>query len=74
MRLLLVRSGKPVPAREDAKPLIAEAISLVARACSQGKSVAHYQMFRSPRTRDKIVAEWSGKQMSLLDLLDAMPE
>jgi hypothetical protein len=31
-------------------------------------------MFRSPRTRDKIVAELSGKQMSLLDLLDAMPE
>jgi hypothetical protein len=74
VRLLLVRSGKPLPPKDDAKELIAEAISLVARACSQGKSVAHYQMFRSHRTRDKILAELSGKQMSLLDLLEAMGE
>lgn len=73
-RLLLARSGKPLPSRDEAEPLVAEAIGLVARACSQGKSVAHYQMFRSPRTRDKILAELSGKQMSLLDLLASLPD
>ncbi len=73
-RLLLARSGKPIPIKNEAKPLVMEAIGLVARACSQGKSVAHYQMFRSSRTKDKILAEFGGKQMSLLDLLAALPD
>lgn len=74
LRLLLARSGQALPSKDDAKPAIMEALGLVARACSQGKAVAHYQMFRSPRTRDKILAEFSGKQMNLLDLLDALPD
>jgi hypothetical protein len=31
-------------------------------------------MFRAPRTRDKIIAEMSGRQAFLLDLLAALPE
>lgn len=72
-RLVLQKSGKPIPRKEGAEALVLEAIGLVARACNQGKAVAHYQMFRSPRTRDKIVVELRGKQMSLLDLLDDLP-
>lgn len=73
-RTLLSHSGKPVPAKaEEAKSLVQESIALVARACSQGKSVAHYQLFRSSRTRDKILAEFNGRQISLFDLIDTLP-
>lgn len=72
--LLLRRAGKPVPPKSECRPIILEAIGLLARACSPSKTTSHYQMFRSPRTRDKIVAELSGKQTSLLDLLAALPE
>lgn len=72
-QLILQKSGKTIPAKADAEALVLEALGLVARACNQGKAVAHYQMFRSPRTRDKIIAELRGKQMSLLDLLDELP-
>lgn len=72
-RLLLGRSSRALPDKSGAEALVNEAIGLVARACSQGKSVAHYQMFRSPRTRDKIMAELSGRQLDLMDLLDVLP-
>lgn len=68
-RLLLIRSESAVPVGKEAAELIGEALRLVARACSQPKAVAHYQMFRSPRTKDKIIAEFSGKQGDLFELL-----
>jgi hypothetical protein len=58
-----------LPTGKDAEALVEEAIKIVALACSQHKAVAHYQMFRSPRTKDKILAEIVGKQMDLFDLL-----
>jgi hypothetical protein len=74
-RLLLVHSNRPIPTKNEARKLVMDAIRLVARACSnQGKPVAHYQMFRSPRTRDKIWAELRGKQLDLFDLLAALPD
>lgn len=68
-RLILIRTESPVPVGTDAQALVEEALRLVARACSQQKAVAHYQMFRSPKTKEKILAEFSGKQGDLLELL-----
>lgn len=68
-RLLLTREGLPIPKGDDARALVLRAINLVARACSQQKAVAHYQIFRSPKTKDKILAELMGKQGDLLDIL-----
>lgn len=68
-RLLLIRSESAVPVGSQAKSLVEEALRLVARACSQQKAVAHYQMFRSPKTKEKILAEFSGKQGDLFELL-----
>lgn len=68
--LLHVKSRmRYLPVGKDAEALVEQAIRIVAAACSQHKAVAHYQMFRSPRTKDKIFSEISGKQMDLLDLL-----
>lgn len=68
-RLILIRTTMKIPQGEKADALILDAISLVAKACSQQKAVAHYQMFRSSKTKDKIIAEISGKQPDLFDLL-----
>jgi hypothetical protein len=72
--LLLRRSGQSVPPKTECRPLVLDAIGLVARACGTARSTSQYQMFRAPRTRDKIIAEMSGRQASLLDLLAALPE
>jgi hypothetical protein len=65
LKLLLNKHGRPIPTGDAAVEQITEAIGLVARACSQQKAVAHYQMFRSPRTKEKILAEITGKQGDL---------
>lgn len=68
--LLQLKSGKShLPVGKDAEALVDEAIKVVATSCGQHKAVAHYQMFRSPKTKDKIYAELTGKQLDLLDLL-----
>lgn len=68
--LLHLKSSKPqLPTGKDAEALVEEAIRIVALACGQHKAVAHYQMFRSPKTKTKIYAELTGKQLDLLDLL-----
>lgn len=72
--LLLRRAGKSVPPKSECRPLVLEAIGLVAKACGTARTTSQYQAFRSPRTRDKIIAEMSGRQTSLLDLLAALPE
>lgn len=70
--LLMIRKrSTEVPTGKEAEDLVEEAIRLVATACSQQKAVAHYQMFRSPKTKDKIVAELSAKQLDFLSLLVA---
>lgn len=64
-RLLLAKDNAPFPLPHEEEKLLIDAISVVARACDQTKQVAHYQMFRSPRTKEKIAAEISGKQLEL---------
>lgn len=64
-KLISSQKSSPIPTGEKADELIRESIELVARACSQNKAVAHYQMFRSPKTREKILSEFYGKQGEL---------
>lgn len=63
--LILAKDNAPFPSQNDEEKLLMDAISVVARACDQTKQVAHYQMFRSPKTKEKIAAEVSGKQLEL---------
>jgi hypothetical protein len=58
-----------IPVGDEAHALVEEAIRRVASACSQQKAVAHYQMFRSPRTKDRIIGEISAKQIDFFELL-----
>lgn len=68
-QLILSETGNPIPTGAEAKTLVADAISLVAKACSQPRAAAHYLMFRSPKIRDKVEAELRGKQMSIFDYI-----
>lgn len=69
-RLLLAKKGLgEVPQGEEAEQLVEEAVQLVASACSQQKAVAHYQMFRSAKTKDRILAELNPKQQDFFELL-----
>ena len=69
-KLLQVKSQEgQLPTGDDARALVEEAIRRVASACSQQKAVAHYQMFRSPRTKERILGEISAKQIDFFDLL-----
>ena len=68
-RLLLIKNGDPpLPSSQAAKQLVLDALRLVAEACAQQKAVAHYQMFRSPRTKDKLIAEISAKQLDFFTM------
>jgi hypothetical protein len=69
VKIILAKRGLGIPSELDFKPLIDEAVEVVFTACSQQKSVAHYQMFRSPKTKHKILDELSGKQMDLFAIL-----
>lgn len=64
-KMLLAKKSEKLTSLKDTEGLIDEAISLVAKACSQQKAVAHYQMFRSPKTKHKILEELSGKQLDI---------
>jgi len=69
-KLLQTKSRRrQLPTGDDAESLVDEAINIVAVACSQQKAVAHYQIFRSSKTKAKIYAEFAGQQLDLLDLL-----
>lgn len=69
-KLLHVKSQEAhLPVGDEARSLVEEAIRRVAAACSQQKAVAHYQMFRSPRTKERILGEISAKQIDFFDLL-----
>jgi hypothetical protein len=67
--LAIKKHSGNVPVGPEAEALVEEAIRLVATACGQQKAVAHYQLFRSPKTRDKIIAELSAKQLDFMHLL-----
>lgn len=68
--LLRLKSDKAtLPVGVEAENLVHEAIRIVALACAQHKAVAHYQMFRSSKTKDKIYAELHGKQLNLFSEL-----
>jgi len=69
-KLLWTKSRKlHFPVNSDAEALVQEAIGVVSRACSQSKAVAHYQMFRSARTKEKIYTEIMGKQLDLFEII-----
>jgi len=71
-KLLIIKSGNEViPVGDKADELVLEAVKFVSEACSQQKSVAHYQMFRSPKTKDKLIAEISAKQLDFFTLFAA---
>lgn len=67
--LMVKRNIAGVPTGQEAEKIIEDAIHLIATACSQHKAVAHYQMFRSPRTKERILAELSAKQADFFELL-----
>ena len=68
-RILLTKDGnKDIPKGVAADKLIEKAIDLVADASGQTRAVAHYQIFRSSRTKDKIVAEIGAKQSDFFSL------
>lgn len=46
--LLLRRSGKSVPPKSGCRPLVRDAIGLVAKACGTARTTSQYQMFRAP--------------------------
>lgn len=70
-KLLHIKSRKEkIPTGAEARALVEDAIRCVASACSQNKAVAHYQMFRSPRTKEKLIGEISEKQIDFFDLLN----
>ncbi len=69
--LILTKQKREVPStKEECTKLIAEAISIVVRACSSQKAGAHYQIFRSPKTKERIFVEMEGRQSNLFDLLE----
>ncbi|UKV12708.1 AIPR family protein [Thalassospiraceae bacterium SW-3-3] len=63
-------SSQEIPTGKDAEDLIEKAISLVSTAVGPRKSVAHYQMFRSSQTKEKILGEFRYKQTDLFDLIN----
>lgn len=67
-RLILTQKKAPLPSGDDARKLVLEALALVANACATVKSAAQYQLFRSPKTKERLIAEIEGRQMSLFDL------
>lgn len=67
-KLILTQKVKPLPTGTEATNLVLEAIALVARACANVRSAAQYQLFRSSKTKERIIAELEGRQMNLFDL------
>ncbi len=67
-RLILTQKARPLPSGDAARTLVLEALTLVSNACANAKSAAQYQLFRSPKTKARIIAEIEGRQMSLFDL------
>ena len=69
--LLISRSDNRTISNFKSEDVIEEAIAIVAAACGGGKRVSHYQIFRSSKTKEKILAELSGKQPDFFHLFKA---
>lgn len=67
--LLLSKAGKAPPRSSEIGTLVLDALNLVARSCANVKG-AHYQMFRTSKTKERILAELVGAQLTLFDLLE----
>lgn len=67
--LLLSRSGNAAPRPSEISDLVLDALGLIARSCA-GLKGAHYQMFRSSKTKERIMAELLGAQLSFFDLFE----
>jgi hypothetical protein len=66
--LILTQKNAPLPSGEEARKLALDALAVVAKASANVKSTAHYQLFRSPKTKGRMIAELEGLQMTLFDL------
>jgi hypothetical protein len=66
--LICSQKKVPLPEGDEARALVLDALALVANACASAKSTAQYQLFRSPKTKGRLIAEIEGRQMSLFDL------
>lgn len=66
--IILTHSNKEIPTGDAAQELVLQALSLVARACRSSRT-AHYQLFRSSKTKERILEELEGRQMTLFDQL-----
>lgn len=69
-RLLLAKNKSlTIPMDDDAESLVTDAVRLVSEAFKDQKSIAHYQIFRSSRSKDKLTAEISAKQLDFFTSL-----
>ncbi|NNH66335.1 AIPR family protein [Rhizobium laguerreae] len=55
--LILTQKNASLPEGEEARKLVVEALTLVATACGTVKSTAQYQLFRSSKTKGRIIAD-----------------
>ncbi len=62
-----------VPTGDAADELVDKAVALVSKSVGPSKSVAHYQMFRSPKTKERILSEYQYKQIDMFDTLEIQP-
>jgi len=67
-KLIITQRATSLPTGPEARALVMEANALVGRACAHVKSTAQYQLFRSSKTKMRIVSELEGRQMTLFDL------
>lgn len=63
-RLLIVKNGlTEIPKGKEAFKLVTDAIHLVSGTYKDQKSVAHYQIFRSSKAKDRLISELTAKQL-----------
>lgn len=63
--LLCVRDDKKWPSPTEIVTYVDEAQDVVAARAADYRSVAHYDMFRSPRLKDRLVADFGNVQLKL---------
>ncbi|MBB4120391.1 AIPR family protein [Martelella radicis] len=67
--LIISQKSIQIPDNDgDLRILVTEALELLARACATVKSTAQYQLFRSAKTKARIIAEIEGRQLSLFEI------
>lgn len=63
--LLCMRDEKKWPADNEVADYVDEAQQIVATRAGDYRSVAHYDMFRSPRLKDRLIADFGNVQLKL---------